>query len=49
MGDGKVEAPALQATIAGSLGALPDRAPLQKRPTVPVGVELPAPVRMLTG
>ncbi len=49
VGEGKGEAPTLQETNTASLGALPDRLPLQRRPAILVGVQISAPVWMLTG
>ena len=49
VGEGKGDAPTLQEANTGSFGALPDRVLLEGRPTVPVGVEVPASVWVLTG
>ena len=49
MGEGKGEAPTLQEADTGSIGALPDRPPLQGRPPVPVAIQVPAPVWVLAG
>ena len=49
VGKDKSEAPTLQETNTGSLGALSDRLPLQRRPAVPVGVQISAPLWVLTG
>ena len=48
VGKDKSEAPTLQETNTGSLGALSDRLPLQRQPTVPVGVQISAPLWVLT-
>ena len=49
VGKDKGEAPTLQEANTGSLGALSDRLLLQRRPTVPVGVQISAPLWVLTG
>jgi hypothetical protein len=40
---------AYEETNTGSLGALPDRVPLQSRPLCPVGDAIPTPLWLLTG
>jgi hypothetical protein len=49
VGEGKGEAPTLQETLPRNLSPLPDSLPLSGRSPIPVGVEVPAPVWVLTG
>lgn len=48
MGEPEEKAPTLQTTAAGNLSAVSDSLPLSRRTSIRLGVQVPAPVRLLT-